>query len=299
MCFEDIAVALCAPAERPALSYTCSKLHLIASDRYVCFQAKGNCVCFFGTCGTVERAFSSVFDLTGLPKVRCAVCTVRADDVSHSSADREILESPLPARKAIPEEGLERYMQTLKSMWGGMDHCPYHVPEQENEEMASHRQGDAETNENESVSCNKYDSESRKPNDDEDVDTKSRNDNKNETSGPLNDESSRTNDENKTPETTNHNKYSQNNNVANEDDGIEDASDEVKAASGAENSSKTSDSATRPMAGIEAPNADLTAQTQTGDSTPPTPAPKAIAASRPPTLTAEKIASMKEFLRMD
>jgi hypothetical protein len=329
MCSEDIAVALCAPAERPAVSYTCSRLHLIASDRYVCFQAKGNCVCFFGTCGTVERIFSSSFDLTGLPKVRCSVCTVREDDVSQSRAAREILESLLPTRKAIPEEGLERYMQTLKSMWGGMDHCPYHVPEHENEEMVSDHQGDAETNENESESYNKYDNGSPKPNDDEDVVTESRNDNKNETSGANNDESSRahdevkdelrtndenkssqTNEEHKTPE-TNDSGYSQNKNVANDRNEIEDASDEVKtpkSASETENNPKASNLALRPMVGIEAsqwapenetPSADLPVQTQGGDSTPPTPAPKAIAASRPPTLTAEKIASMKEFLRMN
>ncbi|KFH42786.1 hypothetical protein ACRE_064880 [Hapsidospora chrysogenum ATCC 11550] len=317
MCSEDIAVALCAPVERRALSYTCSKLHLIASNRHVCFRAKGNCVCFFGTCGTVERTFDSVFDLTDLPKVRCSVCTVREDDVGHSSAAREILESPVPTRKAIPEEGLERYMRTLKSMWGSMDHCPYHVTEHENQEMAAHHQGDAETNENESEFYDQHDNGSRQPNDDGDVDTKPRNDNENETSEPPKEESPRTydpvkgelrtDDENKASETTNHNKCPQNNNVVNGDDGIEDASDEVEAASGAEDSPKTSDSASRPMTGIEAsqwaprneaPNADLHVQAP-ADSTPPSPAPKAIAASRPPTLTAEKIASMKEFLRMN
>lgn len=130
MCQVVIGVALCAPAQKPAVSSACSDLHLIASKRHVCCDAKGSCLCFFGTCGKIQNVVSSDgFDLTTLQKVRCAACIAHDDDAVNGNHGRELIESPLLTRQAVPEQELSGYMSTLKYLWGNKNACPYHKGE--------------------------------------------------------------------------------------------------------------------------------------------------------------------------
>ena len=130
MCQVVIGVALCAPVQKPAVSSACSDLHLIASKRHVCCDAKGSCLCFFGTCGKIQNVVGSDgFDLTTLPKVRCAACITRDDDAANGNRGRELIESPLLTRQAVPEQELRGYMSTLKYLWGNKDACPFHKGE--------------------------------------------------------------------------------------------------------------------------------------------------------------------------
>ncbi|KAK7431849.1 hypothetical protein QQZ08_001467 [Neonectria magnoliae] len=139
MCREAIALAICAPQNPPLLSFTCGKLHLVAGHRDVCVDARGACICFFGTCGVVERDFSTVaVDFTTMTKLRCAHCTTREDAVGERRSAQEILESPLLQRHALPvgdSGSFRKHRDILKGLWGGEPSCPFHaVPDLEVEE---------------------------------------------------------------------------------------------------------------------------------------------------------------------
>ncbi|EEU48267.1 uncharacterized protein NECHADRAFT_75662 [Fusarium vanettenii 77-13-4] len=131
MCHEVITIALCAPTKAPSLSFTCGKLHMIAQQRHVCDRARGSCVCFFGTCGTVEKnASTSGIDLSAIEKIRCAECTTREDNVGDRRDAKQIIESPLLQR--IPIEPTDDFVNKkhsamLHELWGGARTCPFHL----------------------------------------------------------------------------------------------------------------------------------------------------------------------------
>ncbi|KAL2675652.1 hypothetical protein Neosp_011842 [[Neocosmospora] mangrovei] len=130
MCHEIITIALCAPTKAPSLSFTCGKLHMVAQQREVCDRARGSCVCFFGTCGTVEKtASTSGIDLSAIEKIRCAECTTREDNVGDRRDAKQIIESPLLQR--IPIEPTDDFVNKkhsamLYELWGGARTCPFH-----------------------------------------------------------------------------------------------------------------------------------------------------------------------------
>ncbi|KAH7193821.1 uncharacterized protein B0J16DRAFT_369894 [Fusarium flagelliforme] len=127
MCVETITIAQCAPLSPPEMSFTCGKLHMIAHDRVVCDLSRGACICFFGTCGTVTRVVpTDGVDLSSVSKVRCASCTTREDNVGDRRQDREILESALLQRPAIPDAAWEEHSSLLKKLWHSKHTCPYH-----------------------------------------------------------------------------------------------------------------------------------------------------------------------------
>ncbi|KAH7148327.1 hypothetical protein EDB81DRAFT_932667 [Dactylonectria macrodidyma] len=131
MCQEIIALAICAPSKTPHMSFTCGKLHMVAGERIVCKDARGTCVCFFGTCGKVDREVTTMAtDLADLTKVRCASCTKREDDTGDRRHGEEIINSPLLQRPAIPggEDVHRQFQATLKNLWGGKPSCPFHAP---------------------------------------------------------------------------------------------------------------------------------------------------------------------------
>ncbi|KAF5021777.1 hypothetical protein F66182_6152 [Fusarium sp. NRRL 66182] len=128
MCRESIVIAQCAPHNPPVLSFNCGKLHMIAGDRLICDRADGTCVCFFGTCGTVDRdVTTSGIDLADIAKVRCAGCTAREDQTGDRRDSKEILESVLLQRPAIEKQSLEKHMADLKDLWRNKAACPYHI----------------------------------------------------------------------------------------------------------------------------------------------------------------------------
>ena len=131
MCLETISIAVCAPTKIPTLSFTCGKLHLIASQRYVCEDAFDQCVCYFGTCGNIKQSLGNkAIDLAELNKVRCVQCTEKQDDVGDGRKGQEILESPLLDRDPISisdENARDKYFAKLKSLWGDQPACPYHA----------------------------------------------------------------------------------------------------------------------------------------------------------------------------
>ncbi|CAG7555874.1 unnamed protein product [Fusarium equiseti] len=127
MCVETITIAQCAPLSTPEMSFTCGKLHMIAHDRVVCDLSRGACICFFGTCGTVTRVVpTDGVDLSSVTKVRCASCTTREDNVGDRRQDREILESALLQRPAIPDAAWEEHSKRLHKLWHSKATCPYH-----------------------------------------------------------------------------------------------------------------------------------------------------------------------------
>ncbi|KAF4452439.1 hypothetical protein F53441_4719 [Fusarium austroafricanum] len=128
MCLEKVTIAMCAPKEAPYLSFDCGKLHLVAADRIVCDKARAKCVCYFGTCGTVERELPTKgIDITSLAKVRCVECTPREDNVGNRRTSQEILESPLLQRAAVDEAAWPKQAELLRGLWRGKSGCPYHV----------------------------------------------------------------------------------------------------------------------------------------------------------------------------
>lgn len=127
MCLEALGVAICAPKQPPTLSFTCGKLHMIASERILCDNATGSCVCFFGTCGIIEKTCTAgSIDLSTLQKIRCADCTMREDEVGDRRHGRDLLESPLLTRSPVAKDELERFMTTLHALWRGKEACIYH-----------------------------------------------------------------------------------------------------------------------------------------------------------------------------
>ncbi|KAF5663738.1 hypothetical protein FHETE_7443 [Fusarium heterosporum] len=128
MCRETVTFAQCAPHDPPVLTFNCGKLHMIAQDRIVCEEAKGKCICYFGTCGRVEREVPTKgIDLSEVTKVRCASCVVREDKVGDRRTGREILESPLLERPAISQAGWGSHVRLLMNLWRDKATCPYHA----------------------------------------------------------------------------------------------------------------------------------------------------------------------------
>ncbi|KAF4966336.1 hypothetical protein FSARC_5964 [Fusarium sarcochroum] len=128
MCRESITIAQCAPHNPPVLTFNCGKMHMVAQDRLVCDSARGTCVCFFGTCGSVVRdVTTSGIDLADIAKVRCASCTVREDAVGDRRKGQEILESVLLERPAVGKSDLEKHSARLTELWRNKSGCPYHT----------------------------------------------------------------------------------------------------------------------------------------------------------------------------
>ncbi|KAJ4318714.1 hypothetical protein N0V84_006707 [Fusarium piperis] len=131
MCQEHITIALCAPSKAPSLSFTCGKFHMVAEQRHICNRARGPCMCFFGTCGVIEKNVGvSGIDLSTVRKVRCAECTVREDNVGDRRTPKEIIESPLLQHIPIdPKDTFvtKKHTAMLHELWGNTSTCPYHV----------------------------------------------------------------------------------------------------------------------------------------------------------------------------
>ncbi|KAF5593112.1 cytochrome P450 monooxygenase [Fusarium pseudoanthophilum] len=126
MCRETITIAQCAPEVSPVLAFYCAKLHLVAKDRIICDAAKGKCICFFGSCGSIEREIPTKgIDLGELVKARCAECTPREHRVRDIPA-QEILESVL-LRSTDGQNGWEERSKILSELWLNKTACPYHV----------------------------------------------------------------------------------------------------------------------------------------------------------------------------
>ncbi|KAM0255523.1 hypothetical protein ACHAQJ_005670 [Trichoderma viride] len=137
MCKEYLTIAVCAPQKAPHMSFTCGKLHLVAERREVCDKATGKCLCFVGTCGSLENISSAkgvVF--SSLKPIRCAGCTSREEEVGDRRSKEELIASPLLTRAAIqtPEE-MKEFEVILKKLWGGKSQCPFHAPPAISEEV--------------------------------------------------------------------------------------------------------------------------------------------------------------------
>ncbi|KAH7255305.1 uncharacterized protein BKA55DRAFT_688321 [Fusarium redolens] len=127
MCREVITIAQCAPEVAPVLAFYCAKLHLVAKERVVCDAARGKCICFFGSCGIIDREIPTKgIDLAGVTKVRCAECTPRESRVGNGFKAQEILESVL-LRPADAEHGWEQRFKVISELWLNKTACPYHV----------------------------------------------------------------------------------------------------------------------------------------------------------------------------
>ncbi|KAF4976017.1 hypothetical protein FZEAL_7273 [Fusarium zealandicum] len=131
MCREVIAIAQCAPLKPPNLTFNCGRLHLVAQQRFTCVGARGSCVCFFGTCGSVEKVTGTgAIDFLNIPKIRCASCTDCEDNVGDRRSGREILESVLLQRPAIDQSDslfCEKNDALLRALWGKKSSCPFHA----------------------------------------------------------------------------------------------------------------------------------------------------------------------------
>lgn len=128
MCKELVSIAFCASSKNLALVFNCGKFHTIAVDRKVCENAKGPCVCFFGTCNYIEKVTSNEpVDMTELPKVRCHPCTMKEDATGDRRHGLALIESPLLDRKGIANASeFANHMATLQTLWGRKTACPYH-----------------------------------------------------------------------------------------------------------------------------------------------------------------------------
>ncbi|KAM0425677.1 hypothetical protein ACHAPT_009209 [Fusarium lateritium] len=148
MCRENLTIALCAPLNAPFLSFTCGKLHMVAEQRHVCEQARGGCICFFGTCGAVEKNVgTNSIDLASIVKVRCAGCAVREDNIGDRRSPQQIIESVLLQRPAIdPNDDFvsKKHAALLKELWSGANTCPFHVQPDMTHQPATTSSVDAE-----------------------------------------------------------------------------------------------------------------------------------------------------------
>lgn len=129
MCKQYIGIAQCAPEDpgKGPLTFVCGGLHQYAAHRDTCQDAKGDCVCFFGTCGTIENVIrSQPFDLMSLPKMRCLLCTTREEQVGERRRGRDFLETKLLTRRPISDDGMPEHAKMLKTCWGGQNMCPFH-----------------------------------------------------------------------------------------------------------------------------------------------------------------------------
>ncbi|KAF5633407.1 benzoate 4-monooxygenase [Fusarium sp. NRRL 52700] len=127
MCRETITIAQCAPVVAPVLAFYCAKLHLVAKDRVVCDAAKGKCICFFGSCGAIDREIPTKgINLNELVKARCAECTPREHRVGNGIPAQQILESVL-LRSADAQNGWEERSKLVSELWLNKPACPYHA----------------------------------------------------------------------------------------------------------------------------------------------------------------------------
>ncbi|KAF9772493.1 hypothetical protein IL306_009797 [Fusarium sp. DS 682] len=127
MCREVITIAQCSPEQAPVLSFNCGKLHLVAHERVVCDAARGKCICFFGTCGNIDREIPTKgMDLASVVKARCAECTPRQDRIGDLRKAQDMLESPL-LQPAVAEGEWSNHSKKLSVLWLGKPACPYHV----------------------------------------------------------------------------------------------------------------------------------------------------------------------------
>jgi hypothetical protein len=127
MCREIIGIAMCAHAHPPAVLFTCGGLHNVAIDRSVCDDAKSDCICYFGTCGSVERETNTVcVSLGSLPKVRCATCSMKDPGAGDQHLRMQLIESPLLTRNAVSKSELYGHLAMLRIIWGGRTSCPFH-----------------------------------------------------------------------------------------------------------------------------------------------------------------------------
>ncbi|KAF5982371.1 hypothetical protein FBULB1_4325 [Fusarium bulbicola] len=127
MCRETITIAQCAPEVSPVLAFYCAKLHLVAKDRILCDAAKGKCICFFGSCGSIDRQIPTKgISLEEIVKARCAECTPREHRVGNGIPAQQILESVL-LRSADDQNGWEERSKLVSSLWLNKTACPYHV----------------------------------------------------------------------------------------------------------------------------------------------------------------------------
>lgn len=145
MCKQVVAIAQCAPSnpETCALAFQCGQLHHYAAARAICEEAKGDCVCFFGTCGRIDNVVHpKPFDLVALPKIRCLICTNREEQVGERRHGRDFLETKLLTREAVDDKGMPAYAKILKECWEGANECPYHdVDENDSLQAASVKDG--------------------------------------------------------------------------------------------------------------------------------------------------------------
>lgn len=103
---------------------------MIASAREVCEDTIDNCICHFGTCGSIGRRLDGAsVDLAAVKKVRCAPCTALQDCIAEARTTQEILESPLLLHVPLPlddEAARAKHLSKLKKLWRGREACPYH-----------------------------------------------------------------------------------------------------------------------------------------------------------------------------
>ncbi|KAF5714683.1 cytochrome P450 monooxygenase [Fusarium mundagurra] len=127
MCRETVTIAQCAPKVSPVLAFYCAKLHLVAKDHTICDAAKGKCICFFGSCGTIDREIPTKgINLSELVKARCAECTPREHRVGNGIPAQQILESVL-LRSTDGQNGWEERSKLVSELWLNKTACPYHV----------------------------------------------------------------------------------------------------------------------------------------------------------------------------
>ncbi|KAG5752798.1 hypothetical protein H9Q70_004547 [Fusarium xylarioides] len=127
MCRETITIGQCAPHVSPVLAFYCAKLHLVAKDRIVCDAAKGKCICFFGSCGAIDREIPTKgINLGEVVKARCAECTPREHRVGNGIPAQQILESIL-LRSSDAQNGWEERSKLVSELWLNKTACPYHV----------------------------------------------------------------------------------------------------------------------------------------------------------------------------
>ncbi|KAF4340029.1 cytochrome P450 monooxygenase [Fusarium beomiforme] len=127
MCREVITIAQCSPEQSPVLSFNCGKLHLVAHERVVCDGARGKCICFFGTCGSIGREIPTKgMDLASVVKARCAECTPRQDRIGDHRKAQDMLESPL-LQPAVAKGEWPEHSKKLSALWLGKLACPYHA----------------------------------------------------------------------------------------------------------------------------------------------------------------------------
>lgn len=127
MCYQKISVAICAPEQPNELSYTCSKLHMVASDHHVCKDVKGGCLCFIGTCGTLNHVLTTAaIDFSAIKKVRCVSCTKLEDGLADRRSGQQIIDSVLLTKSGVSEDQFPEYAKFIHSLWGEGVTCPWH-----------------------------------------------------------------------------------------------------------------------------------------------------------------------------